>query len=175
MNKKDFNIRSEIIKEVFNDKRKIVASVTAEELNIDEDIHHEGDFFITSEGEIIDLEFQIVDFTEYELVKYAELAEHLYEKYGKEVSVYVICPKDINVYVKEEEIPSEAVFTIKLACSQFDLCEIILDDIKRKLENGEELTEEDLNNLRQLQIICEKSKRNYYRLEYLKIINKRHY
>ncbi len=175
MNKKDFNTQINIIKETFNDQRKIVASVTAEELNIDEEIHHEGDFFITSDGEIIDLEFQIVDFTEYELVKYIELAEHLYEKYKKNISVYIICPKEINVCVKEEEILSEADFTIKLACSQVDSCEIILEGIKDKIKNNELLDENDLYNLRQLQVMCEKSKRNYYRLEYLKIMNRYYY
>lgn len=175
MNNKDFNIRSKIIKETFHDKRKIVASVTAEELHIDDDIHQGGDLFITSNGEIIDLELQIVDFTEYELIKYIELAEHLYEKYGKEISVYIICPKEINVCVKEEEILSEAEFTIKLACSQFDSCEIILDSIKEKIENDEILTEEDMTNLRMLQVMCEKEKRNHYRLEYFKIMNRYHY
>ncbi len=175
MNKKDFKIRSSIIKETFHDDRRIVAAVTAEELNIDNDIHHEGDFFITSEGEIIDLEFQTVDFTEYELVKYIELAEHLYEKYGKKVSIYIICPNEINVYVKEEEILSDSEFAIKLACSQIDSCEIILDGIKDKIKSGEMLDENDLNNLRHLQVWCDKSKRNYYRLEYFKIVNRYHY
>lgn len=172
MNKKEFNTRTNIIRETFSDSRKIVASVTAEELGINDEIHQEGDFFITSEGKIIDLEFQSEDFTEYELVKYIELAEHLYEKYGKEVSIYIICPKEINVYVKEEEILSEADFTIKLACSQVDSCEVILNAIKNKIRNKEILDEEDWCNLRHLQIMCEKSKRNYYRLEYLKIRNK---
>lgn len=172
MNKKDFNTRSNIIKETFNDTRKIVACATAEELNIDDEIHHEGDFFITSTGEIIDLELQTVDFTEYELVKYIELAEHLYEKYGKEVTIYILCPKEINVLVKEEEILSEAEFTIKLACSQVDSCEVILEGIKNKIRNNEILDEDDWYNLRHLQIMCEKSKRNYYRLEYLKIMNR---
>ncbi|MBQ7928328.1 MAG: hypothetical protein IJ287_06255 [Methanobrevibacter sp.] len=175
MNKKDFDIRKKIINETFDDERKIVASVTAEELDIDDEIHHDGDFFITSNGEIIDLEFQIEDFTEYELVKYIELAEHLYEKYGKKVSIYIICPKEINVYVKEEEIPSESDFTIKLACSQVDSCEIILEGIKDKIRKKELLDETDWYNLRQLPVMCEKSKRNYYRLEYLKIINRYHY
>ena len=175
MNKKDFDTRTKIIKKTFDDERKIVASVTAEELNIDEEIHHEGDFFITSNGEIIDLEFQIVDFTEYELVKYIELAEHLYEKYGKKVSIYIICPKEINVCVKEEEILSDSDFTIKLACSQIDSCEVILDGIKDKIRNKELLDDDDLDNLRHLQVMCEKSKRNYYRLEYLKIMNRYHY
>lgn len=172
MNTKEFNIRTSIIRETFKDPRKIVASATAEELGINDEIHHEGDFFITSEGKIIDLELQSEDFTEYELVKYIELAEHLYEKYGKEVSIYIICPKEINVYVKEEEILSEADFTIKLACSQVDSCEVILDAIKNKIRNHEILDEDDWYNLRHLQIMCEKSKRNYYRLEYLKIRNK---
>ena len=101
MKKNEFNIRENVIKETFNDNRKIVSSVDAEELKIDENIHQGGDIFITSDGDFIDLEFQIQDFTEDELVKYVELAEELSEEYGSEVSIYILCPKDINVCVNQ--------------------------------------------------------------------------
>lgn len=175
MNKKDFNIRAKVIKETFNDKRKITSSIKAEELKIDEDIHQGGDIFITSDGEIIDLEFQMVDFTEDELVKYAEFAENLYEQSGKEVSIYLICPNDVNVCVRECEIKSDATFTIKLACIQEDPCEIILNGIKAKLNSNEMLDGDDLHALSMLQVMCKKEDRNYYRREYFKIINRLQY
>lgn len=175
MNKKDFNIRTKVINETFDDNRKIVSSTNAEELNLDENIHQGGDFFITSDGEFIDLEFQLTDFNEDELVKYVELAEAVYEEHGKEVSIYIICPKDINVCVRECEIKSDAVFTIKLACIQEDPCEIILQGIKAKIKANEMLDGDDLHMLSTLPVRCEKEKRNYYRREYFKIINKLQY
>ena len=175
MKKKDFDIRTKVIYETFDDERKIVSSIKAEELNIDENIHQGGDIFITSEGEFIDLEFQFVDFTEDELVKYAEFAEELYEKSQKKVSIYILCPKDINVCVRECEIKSDATFTIKLACIQENPCEIILNGIKAKLKANEKLDSDDLNELSMLQVMCKKEDRNYYRREYIKIINRLEY
>lgn len=171
MNKKDFDIRTNVIKKTFNDNRTIVSSVSAEELGLDENIHQGGDIFITSDGEFIDLEFQENDFNEDELVKYVELAENLYEQYGKKVSIYILCPKDINVCVRECEIKSESTFTIKIACIQEDFCEIILNGIKAKIKANEMLDEDDLYALARLPVECKKEKRNYYRREYFKIIN----
>lgn len=175
MNKKEFEIRVKVIHETFNDDRAIVSSISAEELNIAENIHQGGDIFITSEGEFIDLEFQVVDFTEDELVKYVELAENLYEQSKKKVSVYILCPKDTNIFVRECEIKSEATFTIKLACIQDDPCEIILKGIKAKLKAKEILDGDDLHALSMLQVMCKKEDRNYYRKEYFRIINRLHY
>lgn len=175
MNKKEFEIRAKVINETFNDNRTIISSTSAEELKIDEKIHQGGDIFITSDGDFIDLEFQVVDFTEDELVKYVELAEELYEKYRKEVSIYILCPKDINVCVRECEIKSEAAFTIRLACIQEDPCEIILNGIKAKLKAEEFLDGDDLHALSMLQVMCKKEERNYYRREYIRIINRLHY
>lgn len=175
MNKEDFKIRANVIRETFDDYRQIVSSISAEELKIDKYIHQGGDFFITSSGDIIDLEFQEDDFTEDELVKYIELAEHLYEQYNKEVSIYILCPNNINVCVKECEIQSEASFTIKLARIHEDPCEIILNAIKAKIKANEMLDGDDLHILASLPVKCKKEKRNYYRREYLKIINRLQY
>lgn len=175
MNKKDFDIRTNVIKETFNDNRKIISSVNVDELDIDESIHQGGDIFITVNGEFIDLEFQPVDFSERELNKYVRLAEELYEKSGREVTIYVICPKSINVLVNEHEICSDAEFTIKLACIQEDPCEIILNQIKEKIRAEEMLDFDDLKALAMLQKNCRKEDRHYYEREYAKIINMLYY
>lgn len=175
MNEKDFNIRAKVIEETFNDNRKLVSTIEPKELKIDKNIHQGGDIFITSDGEFVDLEFQVVDFTEDELIKYIELAEELYEKYGKEVSIYILCPKDVNVCVRECEIKSDATFKIKLACIQEDPCEIILKGIKAKLKANEILDGDDLHALSMLQVMCKKEERNYYRREYIRIINRLSY
>jgi hypothetical protein len=175
MDEKDFNIRAKVIKEIFGDESKIVASVDAEELDIDRNIHQGGDIFITSDGKFIDLEFQTVDFTPEELAKYVEFAEELYEKYGKNISVYLICPNNINVYLREFEIPSKSDFTIKLACIPEDPCEIILNGIKTKIEDDEILDKDDLNLLGELHDMCEKKDKKYYLTQYIKIVNRLHY
>lgn len=175
MKKQDFEIRTKIIKETFQDNRNIICAIPKRELQIDKNIHQGGDFFQTEDMKIIDLEFQFEEFNEDELVKYVELAEDIYEKNHKPVLIYIICPKNINVTVKECEICSDADFTIKLACILQDTCKIILNGIKEKINSEEKLDEEDFEILEKLPKICDKSERSYYLKEYLKIINRYHY
>lgn len=172
MDKKDFDIRTKFIREIFKDPRPIKCQTPEEVRKLDENIHPGGDIFTTEDGEFIDFEFQINDFDEEELIKYVEFAENLYEKHEKHVSVYLLCPKNVDVSVKECTIKSESDFTIKLACSQEDLCHILLNGIKTKLKNDEILNGDDLYLLSVLPVWCERKDRNYFRLEYLKIINR---
>lgn len=175
MNKKDFEIRTKIIRETFNDERPVKCVASEFERRVPENVHPGGDIFTTENGEYIDLEFQLTDFTEAELAKYVEFAESLYEKHQKRVSIYLICPNDVKVCVKECEIKSEADFNIKLACIEDSPCQIILDGIKDKLRQGQTLDGDDLHALSMLPVMCKKEERNYYRREYFKIINKIQY
>lgn len=144
MNRQDFEIRTKIIRKTFNDERKIKYPTPENEKMIDGIIYDEGDIFTTENGELIDLELLLDDFTELELAKYVRLAEKLYEKTQKHVSIYIICPDGSNVHVKEREIPSEADFTIKLACINEDPAEIILKIVWEKVTNGQMLDEDDI-------------------------------
>ncbi len=171
MNEQDFKIRTEIIRETFNDTRKIKCITPEEDRKLDDDVYPGGDIFTTEEGEFIDLEFQIVDFTIDELVKYVEFAEELYEKHHRHVSVYLLCPDLVNVCVREGEIKSKADFTIKLACVEQNLAQMTLDIIKNKLKKEGFLDKEDLDILEILPIVCKRDERNYFRREYLKIMN----
>lgn len=175
MKEQDFITKARIIKETFNDKRKIKCFLPIQNLRLPEHIHQEGELFITENYEIIDLEFQFNDFTEDELVKYVELAEALYEKNNKKISIYILCPNSANICVREFEIKSEADFTIQLAAIEEDFSQIALDIIKSKLENGELLDIEDIEILKILPLSCKKEKRNYYRKECFRIINNYHY
>lgn len=172
MDKKDFKTRTNIIKETFMDDKNIKCHIPTEELELDENVHQEGDFFLTEDDEFVDLEFQFVDFTEEELVKFIELAENLYEKFGKKITIYILCPKYINVYVKEIEIMSDADFTIKLCCTNMDPCKVILDGIKNKIKNNEFLDEDDFHALAMLPVMCDKDDKHYYRSESIKIRNR---
>ena len=169
-----FMTKARIIKETFDDDRKIRCYLPIQNLRLAEHIHQEGELFITENYEIIDLEFQFEDFTEDELVKYVELAEALYEKNKKKISIYIICPNSINICVREFEIKSEADFTIKLAAIEENLPQIALDIIKLKLDNGELLDREDIKILDILPLSCKKEERNYFRRECFKIINNYH-
>ncbi len=175
MNQKEYLVKTEIIRKTFSDERKIKCQTPTEDLKLDENVHKGGDIFTTEEGEFIDFELQLRDFDEEELTKYVEFAENLYEKHQKHVSVYLLCPRDINVCVKECTIKSEADFTIKLAKVPEDSCKIILEGIKNKLKNKEKLDCDDLHALAYLPVMCDKEERNYYRMEYFKIINQLQY
>lgn len=175
MDRQYYEVKTKIIQEIFNDKRKLNPVENKDELNLDDHVYQEGDIFLCDNGEFVVLDFQIKDFNEDELVKYAELAENLYEINEKPVSIYLVCREDIDVCVKECEIKSEADFKIKLACTPKDQCKEDLNRIKRKLKRNEILSGDDLHILSSLQVRCKKEDRNYYRKEYLKIINRLHY
>lgn len=162
MNDKDIEIRKKIIENTFQEKRKIEF--------VENEKYTEG-LFITQTGEIIYLDFQLEDFTEKELARYSEIAEELYEQYQKEVFIYIICPSNIEVCVRECEIKSEADFTIKLACITENPTHILLDILKEKQKNNEKFTEEDLHILSMLPVMCEKEDRTYFREECFKIMN----
>lgn len=175
MDKQDFDVMTKIIKETFKDDRAIKCPTPEDVRKLDDNVHPGGDIFTTEDGEFIDFELQLRDFDEEELTKYIEFAENLYEKHGKRVSVYILCPKNVEVSVRECTIKSESDFVIKLACSQDTPCHIILNGIKSKLKNEGNLDVEDLYALAHLPVWCDKEDRNYFRLEYLKIINRHFY
>ena len=175
MDEKEFNISKKIIRETFNDPRKIKCITCEEDRKIDENIYSGGEIFTTETGEFIDLEFQIEDFTVDELVKYVEFAEAMYEKHHKAISIYIICPENIQVNVKECPIKSDADFNIKLASTQASPAHIFLDIIKNKIRNEHPIEKLELEILENLPMLCKKEERNYFRREYLKIINKINY
>ena len=175
MNEKNINLEKEIIKKTFDDNREIKCITPKEVRQLDSNIYQGGDVFTTVDGDFVDLEIQLEDFDEDELIKKIEFAEGLYEKHQKHVSVYLLCPKDIKVTMKECVIKSEADFIIRLACINEDACEITLKNIKNKLKNNIYLSEDDIYALSMLQVQCKKEERNYYRKEYFKIINKLNY
>lgn len=175
MNKNEFDLKTKLIKENFHDTRKIKCPTPEDERKLDENVHPGGDIFTTENGEYIDLELQLEDFDEMELAKYIEFAENLYEKHQKRVSVYLLCPKNINVSVREQKILSDADFSIKLACDQTDPCHMILGIIKRKIKNKDPLDSDDLHMVEKLPVMCSKEDRHYFRVESIKIINRYFY
>lgn len=172
---KDFNLSVNVIKETFDDDSNIVSSVKVGDLKIDCNIPKDSDIFITSNGDFIYLEFQQKNFTEEELAKFIEFAEEIYEKYGQKISIYILCPKNIDVCVREFEILSEASFTIKLACIDEDPCQIILDEIKDKIRANQRPDDEDIKKLAKLHNWCRAEDRHYYLMEYIKIVNRLHH
>ena len=170
MNKKDLKQRNEVIRQLFHDNRKLECEIPKEDLKLDDCKYEGGEIFKTEDGEFVNLEIQMKDFDAEEITKYIEFAEKLYEKHYKHISIYIICPKNIDVCVKEDKILSEASFTIKLTRTDEDFEETLLNYIKDKVNNGKKLTYEDLRILRHLPLECRKEKRNYFREEYFKLM-----
>ena len=161
----------EIIKEAFEEKREIIGFAPQEMTCIDNQDSLE-DVFITDSGELIDLEFQMVDFDEVELAKYVELAEKLYEKNNVSISIYVLCPAIINVTAPECTIKSDAEFTIKLSCFDESPAFDILSEIKEKFDNNMELNENDIDALETIPMMGPKEERTRLRIECFRLIKK---
>lgn len=171
MIEKDLNISKQIIRETFDDTRKIKCSVPEEALKLEDGICSGGDLFMTESGEFIDLRFQNDDFTADDLVRLVEFAEALYEKHKKHVSTYVVCTDNVRVLVKECEIKSRADFTIKLAKFAENPAHKILNSIKRKFKHNRCLSSEDIEILKDLPQRCRKEDRSYFLREYFRIIS----
>ena len=146
-----------IINEAFQDSRMIEP--------MDETMH----LFQTDDGEIIYLDIILDDFTTKELLDNVELAEELYKEHQKKINVYLICHKEVKV--KEFNINSEADFSIRLANFNINPYYMVLDIIKKKLKNGESLTDEDIEALTILPLVCSDEDRHNIRKDVFNILN----
>ena len=162
----------DVIKNAFGEKRKIMGFAPEEMTNISEDAYTSGDIFITEEGELIALEYQMKDFDEEELVKYVELAEELYEVNEVHISIYILCPTSIKVLTNECTIKSDANFTIKLACFSGNPLQEILNHIKQKVERNIKLNDEDLDMLNIIPMFSPREYRHDLRVECFRLQNK---
>ncbi len=172
MDEKDFDTQTRIIKETFYDDRKIKCVTPEIDRQLPEHVYPGEDIFTTEDGEFIDLEFQMTDFDEDELVKYVEFAEEMYEKHKKHISVYIICPDYIKVLVRECPLKSDADFTIKLSCCNFNVAFSLLRHIKSKIRKEMALDEDDKTIIENLPVICRKEDRNFFRKESILLLNR---
>lgn len=172
MNEYNLDTKKKIIRETFSDVRPIKCITPKQDMKLDMSIPLEGDLFITEMGEFIYLEFYEYDFAEDDLVKFVELAEALYEKNQKKVTIYVVCLETSRVWVKECEIRSKADFSIRLAKSNENQAKQILDSIKMKLKTERHLDSDDIEMLKMLPDICQKEERSYFLREYFRIISR---
>ena len=172
MDEKNFEYEIRIIKEAFNEKRNIIGFAPPEMIEVDDYCHKGGDIFITDEGELIDLEYQMRDFDEAELAKYVELAENLYEKNKVPISIYVLCPRTLRIIAPECTIKSEAIFTIKLACWGENPIYELFFQIKEKIDKNIRLNDEDIYNLEMIPLRVPKEERKNFRTECFKLLNK---
>lgn len=168
------NIQSneiEIIKETFDEKREIMGPAPEEMVEVDEDIHQGGDFFITDTDEIIDLEFQMKEFNEEELAKYVELAEELYYKNKVHISIYILCPKNIRITAPECIIRSDASFNIKLACYEGNPSYDVFYHLKAKVNRKIQLTDEDLEAISMIPMLFPRKQRKTWRIKCFRLIS----
>lgn len=152
--------QTKIIRELFKDDRKGL-------LQLDEN----GHLFQTSDDEIIYLDLLMDDFTSDALADKVEEVERLYDEFGKTINLYLICPSNVRVLVKEFEIKSEADFCIRIAQTDLDPCNMVLNTIKTKIANNETLGEDDLQALQLLPVMCEPSQRKMMKREVFRIMN----
>ena len=90
MNEDYLELRKELIRKTFKDKRKIKCLTPEDVRMLDDDVYPGGEIFTTEDGEFIDLEFQINDFDEVVLAKDVGFSSSLYEKHHKKFSIYII-------------------------------------------------------------------------------------
>lgn len=131
-----------------------------------------GSVFVSGDDELVYFEFQVVDFTYDELVRYTGIAERLFEVYGEPVSVYVLCGSDVKVLVKEMNIKSFADFVIKLGVVDVSPCHVVLDGFKRRVDGGGVLCDEELEFLFSLPLLCDESEKDFFRVECFKLLDK---
>lgn len=162
----------EIIKELFGEERKINGYAPEEMIELDEEYSTGGDIFITENGELITLEYQEKDFDEVELVKYIELAEELYNKNKVFITIYVVCPKTINVTVPECSIKSDAEFKIKLASLKPNPAYEELYRIKEKVNKKMKLNDEDIETLSMIPMMGQEEDKRNLRIECLRVLKK---
>lgn len=172
MSRENLILNEELIKETFNEDVKLKIEIPESERCLNEDQFITGDLFESIDGKLVKVCYHFTDFTPTELAKFSEYAEELYAEYGKEVTIYIICHKNINVCVKECEIYSEADFSIKLIMVDADPAVFTYGKIRWKFDNGIPLDSNDLFLLKRLPVICERKNRKFFREEYFRIMNK---
>lgn len=161
-----------IIKEVFDEKREIINYAPKKMISINDKHYQGGDIFITDTGELIDLEIQLEDFNETELYKYVKLAEELYEINNVEISIYILCSKQIKVIAPEQIINSKAEFTIKLACFNENPVNELFIQIKDKINRKISLNKEDLTTLAMIPYMVPEKDRDRMLIECYELLSK---
>ena len=172
MNEENIQQEIRIIKDAFDEKRNIIAFAPEEMTRVKKDCHPGGDIFITDGGELIDLEYQMKDFDEEELAKYVELAEELYERNRVAISIYILCPRSIQILAPECMIKSEAIFNIVLSSYGDNPAYDLFYQIKEKVDKKIKLNREDMKNLEIIPLLGPREERKKLRTECFKLLNR---
>lgn len=139
----------EIIRTTFNDKRDMF------------EIEHDLFLLATQDG-VVKLSMQFDDFGPEALAGIVEECEELYEEFGVTIYNYIVLSPNNKVTVAEQDIASEADFTIKLAMLQEDPIAIAFKMIEEKIRNSQ-ITEMDMNILHILPMMADKENRKEVR------------
>ena len=125
---------------------------------------------VIDEEEIIICKLNEGDFSPKSLAECVELAENEYEKENCPIKIYVIMDPFAKVTVKEMEIKSPAIFTIKLACLNEDPIRVALKAIGEKIVK-KTATEEDIDTLKMLPLMCKPMDRTLIRNEVFQLLS----
>lgn len=139
----------EIIRNTFKDKRDMF------------EIEHDLFLLATQDG-VVKFTMYFGDFNPEALAEIVEECEELYHEFGVTIYNYIVLSPNNKVTVAEQNIASEADFTIKLAMLQEDPIAIAFKMIEEKIKNSQ-ITEMDMNVLHILPMMADKENRKEVR------------
>lgn len=139
----------EIIRTAFDDKRDM--------FEIERDL-----FLLATQDGVVKLSMQFEDFSPEALAGIVEECEELYDEFGVRIYNYIVLGPNNKVTVAEQDIASEADFTIKLTMLQEDPIAIAFKMIEEKIKNSQ-ITEMDMNILHILPMMADKENRKEVR------------
>lgn len=148
----------EIIRNTFKDRRDM--------FEIDQDL-----FLLATQDGIVKLSMQFGDFDPEALAGIVEECEELYEEFGVTIYNYILLSPHNKVTVAEQDILSEADFTIRLAMLQEDPIAIAFEMIEEKIRNSQ-ITEMDMNILHILPMMADKENRKEVRAKASELLTK---
>ncbi len=161
-----------VIKEVFDDEREVIGYAPEDMITINGHRYEKGDIFLTDTGELIDLEIQIEDFDKEELCNYVKLAEELYKINKVEISIYILCSKEIKITSPEGLINSKANFCIRIICLNENPIYELLSGIKEKIDKKDSLNDEDLTTLMMIPDMVPKRDKERVSVECFELLKK---
>ena len=138
-----------LIENVFGDYREIVGKA-ADEIQHIARIHGiPADIYTTANDEIISFSITKEDFGNSELEKYEKYGEDLYNKNGKEISIYILGSPHVK-FKLTKDIESEAPLLINLSIIEYSSVYDTLRHLEGLVKNRQKLDKDDLNALKMI-------------------------
>lgn len=169
MCEKDYDeIAYNLIENIFGDFREIDGKASGEMQSIPKKYEIQADIYKTKNNELISYGTTDKDFGNSELEKYKEYGEELYEKSGKEVSIYILGSPHIKINATKD-IESEAPIRINISIMEYSSTYETLRYLENLVKNKQKLDKEDLFALKMIPTMGPAEDKRYLRMECLKL------